>query len=123
MHLYKTPLRIEGPCRKVLTKLDCWAVANHMRFDMSKCQIGHLGWSNHGYLYRTVYKRLENILEKRDLGGSDRQQACTGHTKGQLCPWVSQAQYCHWARGWVVQFYSVSVASPPALGAGLGDTV
>lgn len=70
MHLYKTPLRIEGPCRKVLTKLDCWAVANHMRFDTSKCQIGHLGWSNHGYLYRTVYKRLENILEKRDLGGS-----------------------------------------------------
>lgn len=44
--------------------------------------------------------------------------------KGPTVPWgMYQGQHCHWAGEGAVPFALRCVASPPALGAGLGATV
>jgi len=36
----------------VLNRLERWAWVNLMRFNIAKCKVLHLDWSNLGYIYR-----------------------------------------------------------------------
>jgi len=51
-----------------LGRLDCWAVINGMKFNQSKCQILHLGWSNTRHKYKWGEEWLEGSPAERDLG-------------------------------------------------------
>ena len=43
-----------------------WAVINGMKFNKSKCQILHLGWSNAAHSYKLGEQWLESSPAERD---------------------------------------------------------
>lgn len=49
-------------------KLEGWAITSSMKFNRSKCQFLHLGWSNLVCMYRLGDKTLESCPVERDLG-------------------------------------------------------
>jgi len=69
-----------------LDRLESWAITNHMKFNMNKCWILHLGRSNPGFMYKLGDKRLESSPAERHLGvciGSklNRSQQCAPAAK------------------------------------------
>mgnify|MGYP001857299393 FL=1 len=61
-----TPLRVERPCREVLTN---WRAGQlPIIFNKSQCWILPLGWSSLGYRYKLGDVKLERSLTERDLG-------------------------------------------------------
>ncbi|KAJ7420728.1 rna-directed dna polymerase from mobile element jockey-like [Pitangus sulphuratus] len=51
-----------------LDRLEHWAMINGMKFNKSKYQILHLGWSNAGHKYKVGEDCLESSSEEKDLG-------------------------------------------------------
>jgi len=51
-----------------LDRLESWAITSHMKFNMSKCWILHLGWANPGYTFKLGAERLDDSSAERDLG-------------------------------------------------------
>ncbi|KAK4829271.1 hypothetical protein QYF61_002663 [Mycteria americana] len=61
-------LKGQEALQRDLDRLEHWAVINRMKFNKSKCQILHLGWSNAGQKYKLGDKWLESSPAEKDLG-------------------------------------------------------
>ncbi|KAK4824957.1 hypothetical protein QYF61_021645 [Mycteria americana] len=51
-----------------LDRLEPWAMINGIKFNKSKCQILHIGWSNTRHKYKLGEEWLESSPAERDLG-------------------------------------------------------
>ncbi|KAJ7405776.1 hypothetical protein BTVI_67756 [Pitangus sulphuratus] len=74
-----------------LNKSGDWAITKHMKFNMGKCQILHLGWNNPECSYRLGNEMLESSAAERNLGilfdgKLNMSQQCPGSQESQLCP-------------------------------------
>lgn len=56
-----------GALQKDLDKLKCREITKYMKFDKSKCDILHMGWSNSGYTYRLRDEMVESSPTERVL--------------------------------------------------------
>ncbi|KAJ7403538.1 rna-directed dna polymerase from mobile element jockey-like [Willisornis vidua] len=50
-----------------LSKLEDWAITNHMKFSKGKCWILYLGWDNPGCSYKLGNEMMESSAMERDL--------------------------------------------------------
>ncbi|KAF4797967.1 hypothetical protein TURU_068545 [Turdus rufiventris] len=84
-------LKVREALQRDLSKLDHWAITNHMKFNKGKWQILLLGPSNPGWMDNVGNEMLESSTVKRDLGvlvsgKLNMSQQCPGSQEGQACP-------------------------------------
>ena len=51
-----------------LTKLVQWSLDSQMEFNIQKCKVMHIGYSNPGYKYLMDNRYLQEISDEKDLG-------------------------------------------------------
>ena len=52
-----------------LDRLESWTITSHMKFDKSKCQILHLGWTIPGHAYKLGGQEAGEQLRRKRSGG------------------------------------------------------
>ncbi|KAJ7416058.1 rna-directed dna polymerase from mobile element jockey-like [Pitangus sulphuratus] len=97
-----------------LSKLEHWAITNHMKFNKEKCQILRMGWGNPGCLCRVGNEMLESSTTERDLGvliddKLNMSQQCPGSQEGQLCSGSIRQSIASWSREGIVPLCSAVV--------------
>ncbi|PKU37373.1 rna-directed dna polymerase from mobile element jockey-like [Limosa lapponica baueri] len=113
-----------------LDRLEHWAVINEIKFNKSKCQILHLGWSNDGHNYKLGEEWLESSPAERDLKvlvnsrlNMGHQHALAAKRTNHILGYIKHS-ITSWSKEVIIPWFSVLVQ--PHLkhyGAVLGPTI